>query len=201
MADSAYQYRPLPPGKNRILSLLPAAKFIERIEIKLLSVDLDEVNGVFEALSYTWGVPDPDPSHQVFCDGQSITVTPNRYEALQVLRDYGSEGLSITFWIGQIIINQSDYEEKNSEATNMRDTYAAASNVMVWSPKKVWEDEGLVDACIEFSKFCNSLRQANEEILPHVSKETWQAMVNIYGSTPYFRRVWIIQEILCSKES
>jgi hypothetical protein len=81
----------------------------------------------FKALSYTWGT-DP-PSGRVTMQNTYLPITPSLETALQHVRH---ETESVTIWVDQISINQSDDDEKNEQVANMYQIYQAAIDVIIW---------------------------------------------------------------------
>lgn len=53
-------------GQVRLLFLLPDSTYPERVEIKIQTVNLEAIIDKFEALSYTWGIPDPAEMFRIF---------------------------------------------------------------------------------------------------------------------------------------
>src|SRR5215469_18429218 len=67
----------------RLLHVAPASFSRIPIECSLQIVSLDEAME-YEALSYTWG--DPGPTHPIICDGKTILIRSNLFQALRRLR-------------------------------------------------------------------------------------------------------------------
>jgi hypothetical protein len=96
----------------RILILYPGAEN-EDIVVNIRSVSLSEGDNAIQALkalSHTGG--DPNPAKIIFCQEQTISVTPNLYDALLAIRRPDEYRI---LWIDQICVNQLDNEEKNSQ--------------------------------------------------------------------------------------
>ena len=112
----------------------------------------------FEALSYVWGAGEaPAP---IICDGLSVSVTSNLYNALQRLRptsqgpqeqvaakrrhggssppnpalkDVGNSGISDgLIWIDALCINQNDPIERGQQVGMMGDIFKQAKRVVIW---------------------------------------------------------------------
>jgi hypothetical protein len=77
-----YPYRPLDSSSHeiRILQWVPSQdENNNKVECKLVHVSLDE-DPDYDALSYTWG--DPQPSRMIVVDGVEVSVGPSLYGAL-----------------------------------------------------------------------------------------------------------------------
>lgn len=204
MASSSqtYPYAKLPEGHIRLLRLAPGPKGSE-IEIQLTSIPLEEATDGYLALSYTWG--DTQETKNISCMGGSfITVTQNLYDALHAWRHDTEVAY---FWADQITINQQDKEERRQQVKLMGKIYSGAQFVVVWLSNQVWETPNLVDNLTPFYQLC----ETQPEYIAHcsgnfcdrlatLSSDTWTAISTIL-SCPYFRRVWIIQEIIKAKHA
>ena len=108
----------------------------------------------YKALSYTWGSPFPpdqvtDPNGQRFpsdedfhvidywraesctirCNGSSVPVAQNLFEALSQLSALGEQGF---MWIDRLSIDQSNFFERASQVALMGKIYRQAAVVIVW---------------------------------------------------------------------
>lgn len=94
----------------------------------------------FKALSYTWGPPyrdgaqtdvesAPEFDAKITCNGTTVAVTRNVYNALIAIREKGLIGY---WWIDAICINQGDLDERSTQVLMMGDIYASASLVVAW---------------------------------------------------------------------
>ncbi|KAK3496042.1 heterokaryon incompatibility protein-domain-containing protein [Neurospora crassa] len=92
---------------------------------------------LFQALSYVWGIPDPNkPLPTILLDGISMTVTPNLHSALCFLLSQQQQpvdnGFKTSFWIDALCINQADNDEKAFQVPLMSKIYTSAMRVFVW---------------------------------------------------------------------
>jgi hypothetical protein len=113
----------------RLLRLLPAGAFNEKLKCKLFNTTLDAENRAdFEALSYTWGIP--NDTSDIILNGKPHPVTKNLELALRHLRYPDRERI---LWVDALCINQSDLLEKNQQVPQMKEIYCRGSQrVVVW---------------------------------------------------------------------
>lgn len=209
VSQNTYVHSELSPDYIRLIRLKPG-KSHEPIKIGLVEAAVDTVEDLrYIALSYVWGKS--QDSRPVFCNGESIFVTPNLYDALLELRECRSLPL---LWIDQITINQRDLAEKTEQVRRMGKIYAKAEKVWIWLSKAIWRDSSYVHHLNTFYQWTQMAsfarfglmtgndsflleqvaameRQANEKF---PTRETWETMLAIF-SCGYFRRVWMVQEI------
>jgi hypothetical protein len=138
-------------------------------------------------------------------------VTSNLYDALVGLR---RPDIPMPMWIDQIIINQQDMGEKSSQVMLMGQIYSRAARVLVWLSKELFDSEVLLNHFGQLSTFCNSLALvamlrgsstldnwlASENLsVPSLSEDVWNSVFTVFQNN-YFRRVWMIQEVVRAKE-
>ncbi|KAE8447302.1 hypothetical protein EG329_010860 [Mollisiaceae sp. DMI_Dod_QoI] len=172
-------YKPLDTDRNeiRLLTLLPDGKNnIVRCSLKHASL-LNPPE--FCALSYCWG--DPKITTEVVINGVPVPVTTNLESALRHLR---AKGLG-SFWIDAICINQEDKAEKNQQLLWMGSIYRRAKEVHAWI------GEGADDFNQSFPS-----NVANDDQM--ISDKDSDAALVEFLSRPYWRRVWIVQELAFS---
>ena len=122
-------------------------------------------------------------------DGKLLPIRRSLHEFLVELRLLDRPR---TVWADAICINQGDVVERNAQVALMRDIYSTAQTVLVWlGPHDVgsphpFDSFKLVAAKPAFVQTGGSL-DWNENI--------FQAFDNLI-SRPYWRRTWIIQEIV-----
>ena len=90
--------------------------------------DLEECS--YYALSYAWG--DPQPVHNIRCNGHKMTIARNLYSLLNRLRLKNEE---MMLWVDAICINQSDdiaaLQERGQQVAMMHVVYASAIAVVI----------------------------------------------------------------------
>ena len=192
-------YLPLALQEIRLLDLQPGT--VESpCECHLRTVQLSD-KPRYHALSYTWGTGQKD--NVVRCNGHSIMVTVNLSHALQRLR---KPDRIYSLWIDQICINQDDLSERMQQVALMGQIYSMAETVDVWLGEA---NEGenvdlamkfiprLLEAYEDPSELSDQSKEPNViqklSILVIRSPE-WNAVENLFAR-PYFRRMWIVQEV------
>jgi hypothetical protein len=110
-----FEYGPqLPEGYIRVLMLLPPTEEDTPRDLNwvLICDKLSNMSGMFSAVSYTWGTP--AKTHRIRCNGKSLAVTENVYDALKNLvrlsfsRNSFANGIP-TLWIDAVCINQGNF--------------------------------------------------------------------------------------------
>ncbi|KAF4447492.1 hypothetical protein F53441_8976 [Fusarium austroafricanum] len=123
----------LPPGKIRLLTLLPGN---HTVTTQLHVTNLED-NPTYKCLSYTWGDPGGDgtnetwskPSEIILVEGFEMPIRRNLHNALTALRHSGTLG---PIWIDALCINQENIEERNTQTAQMEKIYENAEEVIVW---------------------------------------------------------------------
>ncbi|KAL8923091.1 MAG: hypothetical protein Q9208_004775 [Pyrenodesmia sp. 3 TL-2023] len=208
-----YDYSPLSEeaGEIRLLTLLPD-QCDSPVRIALQIIQLTEETE-FEALSYTWGSPsDPQEVIVEAKEPTTLPVTRNLFEALQHLR---LRDRPRVFWIDAICVDQQNLEERSTQVLRMPDIYTQANRVVVWlGPEsdnsilamKAIDDIGSkvkVDWANESFEITSdngsdpTSRALVDDLRPR--SEIWLAFRALL-SRPYFRRLWIVQEIYLAGE-
>jgi hypothetical protein len=113
---------------------------------------------------------------------ETVKVGRNLLQAIQDVRNASSVRSSAGFllWADALCINQGDNEERSQQVRNMRQIYSRAAEVFCWVGAT--SDPSALDRVVQN----RVLSQHNREI------------VCDFFSQPYWRRVWIIQEIAVS---
>lgn len=195
--------------KIRVLILEPAKDEAEPIYLSFQEGRYKDLEGGYEAISYTWGEPNLAYSLH-FDDGTHILVTANLNLVLRRLRYPDKERL---LWADAVCINQSDDEEKAMQIPFMVQIFRGASRVLAWLGAGVQEQRGLhalqrwsrYQGKTEMRKQPQSLSEQvgiNTEIPKPTSAQrlsvrqrTLQSVVELL-QLPWFSRLWIIQEVV-----
>ena len=156
----------------------------------------------YEALSYTWGIP--DKTEKIACHGGDIDITYDLKSALLRLRDPVQ---TRTLWIDQICINQQDTLERNQQVRLMGEVYPQASGVLVWIGE---EDEDTRVGLAALPDLLKALPvDRGNRVISHsdiinkfgllvYNSGSWNALGGLFAR-PWFRRVWVIQEAALAK--
>src|SRR5690242_6972957 len=203
-----FKYRPLQtPASIRLLQLKPGRED-EPISCWLFEVRLDDWPS-YQALSYTWG--DPDDKSTIVCNEGTVSIPRNLAEGLRVLRR--PDRLRI-LWADAVCINQKDPKERGSQVQLMSRIFSEASRVLAWlghgQPSMIRMTFGYICAALnrkDKSTFANYKWQGREvnvfggedEISRTPPYEPTQTALEHLFESPYFRRGWIIQEIVLPK--
>lgn len=175
--------------------------------------------GDYVALSYVWG--DANDTAEIYLDGIQVTVRANLQAALSELRKYPRIQQGFRLWIDALCINQDDVEERARQVAIMKDIYASAWHVAVWLGAEANDSDLAITALQYFS-----LRVNDADPLQHIYRRvdriniTWGPLIRYrqsYGkiiikkaairaiyhflTRPYWRRLWILQEVALGHRS
>lgn len=103
----------------------------ERLVCRLESAS---TNDAYHALSYVWGNAEPSSLVRISCNGETVPVTANLFDALsQMWRQFPDRRI----WADALCINQADHNERIAQVAMMGDIYRRCQSVMVWWGKYV----------------------------------------------------------------
>ena len=225
-----YQYLPLAQNHGiRLLKLAEDSgsigNVVDRIDGDLVHVSLDDLAHdsppfKYLAISYCWGGT-PHLDRLWLSDKEYLPITKS---AAYILRCIAPE---THLWIDSVCINQKDTEEKSIQFSYMWGIYKLADCVLAWPGGP--EDGGdlAMEMLFDFKYALITKHMTGRELvvlprreisfrpgLPTVSwrasytsipqdftldRERWAAMSR-FLDRPWFRRVWVIQEIVAAKE-
>ncbi|KAH6674676.1 heterokaryon incompatibility protein-domain-containing protein [Halenospora varia] len=201
-------YRPLDTRRNEI-RLLTLLHDEDRIKTNDIKCTLDHASLLspprYFALSYCWG--DPTETSDIILNGLPIKVTTNLKAALLRLKKSECKVL----WIDAVCINQEDAEEKSHQILQMGAIYRKAATTIAWIGEES-STSGLAFDLIE------NFWQRKRELLPKsIFNKKDSTTLNtllvarlsdegkavsaflILLRQPYWRRIWIIQELALSQ--
>ncbi|KAI0113623.1 HET-domain-containing protein [Nemania sp. FL0031] len=207
---AGFKYQPLNATNRqiRLLSLLPNSG---RVRCRLRHVSLEKLEDEYETLSYCWGLQ--TTRHvKISVDGLDFLIAANLHAALLRLRhlDYNRPK---TLWIDAICINQSDLVEKSNQIILMGDIYSRSRRVIIW----IGEHDALTEYAFKGLTFMASRFKTGEKFnyydWKYVQRSTNSdgivprnpvsldalvsgAAFSALFSRPWFRRVWVIQEVV-----
>jgi hypothetical protein len=193
----------------RLLRLLKGEDSLIECELFQAWHDGDDTDYIpYEALSYTWGGMEMAASVRIAT--QTHGVTENLYLALQHLR-YRDEDRIL--WVDAICIDQSNSKERGHQVNQMRTIYTRADRVLIWLGPASDDAYVLLDSLKRLEQRSKRNWSLEDKRWP----ETWQSLQpgvqDEYGKLlldrqlrqraglasllqrPWFRRVWILQEI------
>ncbi|KAI2463742.1 heterokaryon incompatibility protein-domain-containing protein [Annulohypoxylon bovei var. microspora] len=114
-------------------------------------------------------------------------------------------------WVDAICINQQDVDERSRQIPRMRDIFGLASSTVAWlghatSPRQEMHIDVIVNAADELMSLLQLVDEGIEiEKYPVVSDhgrgfmETAYQLFEAILCRPWFRRIWIVQEVVLSK--
>lgn len=202
--QAAKIYSPIKDWQTRLIMLQPGASGTE-LQMDLVVVDLILYNGVvdhtqqtritYEAISYCWSPPVFD--HLVSVDGSPYTITENLYQALQHLR---SQTAPRHIWVDALCINQHDLDERATQVSNMREIFMKAETVLVWLGTCSAE----MSAALEFVKdeFAEDVFHIRGYVIDELCarhRVLIAKSLNELFRKPWFRRLWIRQEVWAAR--
>lgn len=162
----------------------------------------------YVALSYVWG--DATEKLPIFLNGHVFQVGLNLYSALEHFQKrVGTHDFFFGIWIDAICINQTDDVEKSSQVQMMGDIYSSSQFTISWLGPEADGSALAIKALDYIGEQCLShpdgpaLAERHElftRILPSdqpplAHRFPVDAVVSLL-SRPYWRRIWIVQEVI-----
>ncbi|KAF2467452.1 HET-domain-containing protein [Lindgomyces ingoldianus] len=211
----SFKYEPigLKGPAFRLLRLFKSAE--PTIECELFQAWLHGDSTIpYEALSYTWG--DKAIYEHIRINGRSLGITKNLYRALYNLRSQHTDRI---LWVDAICIDQANTSERGHQVQQMGKIYSQADGVIFWLGLPTRETNILMDSLNELQK--------EVAIYPYKdwnpSDEHWATQwssiqlglsrqhsglmaqqrrgMELLLGRPWFKRVWILQEVANSKRA
>ncbi|TVY68380.1 Heterokaryon incompatibility protein 6, OR allele [Fusarium oxysporum f. sp. cubense] len=153
----------------------------------------------YEALSYVWG--SSVRNQHMKCNDHEFMITNSLDLALRRLRSISD---SRFLWIYQICIDQTSLEERSEQVSIMGDIYSGAAVVNTWLGPADAGEAATTTTIISTLAEAKSLENRGDHFpeneylqelgLPTRDSSAWGAL-NSMLNTPYFSRVWIMQEL------
>ncbi|CAN9295349.1 unnamed protein product [Alternaria alternata] len=190
----------------RVLHLL-SGKW-STIECTMYQANLDGADTIpYEALSYTWG--GTDKNFTVTVNGEYLDVTKNLYLALQHLR---SDSIDRVLWIDAICIDQSNEIERGHQVQQMCKIYSQAEEVVVWLGQATRETDDLMGSLQRLEELSSPYAYGHSHWNLPQWTESWLSVpknsdlklrkgLNQLLSRPWFKRVWILQEVANARKA
>ncbi|KAF6814485.1 ankyrin and het domain-containing protein [Colletotrichum sojae] len=197
---SAYQYEPLSaPDSIRLLLLEPFASYRDDIlrgyllnTTTLWECDYDLIDN-YTALSYVWG--SGEKPCQILLDGQAFAITRSLHNALRDLRD-GTRVRRV--WADAVCINQLDIPERNGQVALMRRIYSGANNTVIYLGDLTVHVSGVFAAASP--RQLHNSAPAAPAAAEDASGGVTAVAVRDLLSRPWFKRVWVFQELVLSRD-
>ncbi|PHH90341.1 hypothetical protein CDD83_3939 [Cordyceps sp. RAO-2017] len=164
----------------------------------------------FEALSYTWG--HPEPVDHVTVNGGRLSIANNLSIALPYLR---REDRDRILWIDAICIDQDDKKERGHQVQQMGKIFSQADTVVCWlgpatndtnlvmSNLRLLQQESVRRGHRHLNDSWSSIQRAwadrhddhNYDKLQSQSPVRQCAGMRLLLESNWFKRVWILQEV------
>ncbi|KAH8894311.1 hypothetical protein GQ53DRAFT_839926 [Thozetella sp. PMI_491] len=223
-AETRYKYEKLPSKGShvRLLTLMPGND--SQLEATLASYDLESPQTPsYAALSYCWQNPKfdelvidgkqiaPDDEirskyvvcHPLLCNGNNTHISTSLRDALRKLRHKTKPR---TFWVDALCINQEDIAERATQVLLMQRIYHQASEICMWLGREDKFAAAAFDLLAQL-RVAAGRPAVGQDLyhsgamqrldLPVFPSAPWEALVRLL-ERPYFRRIWIVQEMIAS---
>lgn len=210
-------YRALdsPQDTTRLLCLHPG-QFADTICVTVTHEPYQKDTSIpYECLSYTWGnTADQEYIHVWQDAAQEPALLRCRFNLVTALRHLRHPHEHRMMWADAICINQDNIPEKSLSVGHMGEIYKRAAQVVAWIGQ---EDQGttMAMALIErlssgitlpwHHRTCETVAGSEASIVEHrisestIKSEDWISL-NELILRPYFKRLWVRQEVqLASK--
>jgi Heterokaryon incompatibility protein (HET) len=208
--DTIYENETLRHRHIRLLTIRPrdsgdADDSMLRCTLQTVRLD-DEQPPCYTALSYTWG--DNSNKVRIEVNGKDFEATRNLHSALQHFRN--TQDPIPTLWVDAICINQNHDNEKEAQVQFMQSIFSGAKETWAWLNHEADESNKAI-ALINYlaTLYLASCNGGNTD--PEKADKTRWGSLKSRGiedeldaldhllTRPYWYRVWIVQEIVLSK--
>ncbi|KAG7285789.1 hypothetical protein NEMBOFW57_008083 [Staphylotrichum longicolle] len=177
----------------------------DRIRCNLENVEIKNAPE-YIALSYAWG--DPTDTVEIELGGRPFRVTTSLVRALRRIRRWKSLW---RFWADAICIDQSSVSEKNHQIPLMSKIYSQARGVVMWLGEEGDDSQLAMDLIRRWGKGVSTAMETDRDAcyhnalracLPLIDNPFDEKSLEALGcllKRDYWRRVWIIQEVVLAK--
>ncbi|KAI7223039.1 hypothetical protein KC333_g713 [Hortaea werneckii] len=202
-----YNYITLEPDEIRLLSIdsIDGETYWEKRENDPIRCSLLNCprNGssAYQALSYTWG--GQERVHPVYVgDDTALLVTKNCLDALRLLRQRNI----LVVWIDAVCIDQSNPAEKAVQVAKIGDVFRNATRTLIYTGSDAADAADIADVGPSH----------NRSLVPSAMRKWWKEY-EVKGKAilrsdtpstfddskmaqrPWFRRTWVVQEVMLSR--
>ncbi|KAH7394379.1 heterokaryon incompatibility protein-domain-containing protein [Pyrenochaeta sp. MPI-SDFR-AT-0127] len=205
-------HQPLQDGDFRLLDFIQGSDEAGPIQLQIRNCRLedderrhtpDDTVRPYSALSYVWG--NGGKNTPIIMNGCSFSVTEDLHFALLYLRNLYATNtvLPRSLWIDAICIDQHNNNEKSIQVALMRSIYRSADHVVVWLGMATPGITEEVFSMLENSIVLNPARHdaIDDVLLKRVTENEWFIFGADIMRRPWWRRMWVIQEIALAKHA
>jgi ankyrin repeat protein len=186
-----FKYKPISPQREiRLLAVDPSDSVIsEKSKYRLQIEKVDKLPDTeYIALSYFWGEARTDEDiHHIIVEGKQFWVRTCLWNFFQTAREFA---LKSPIYIDAICLDQQNLEERGPQVQIMEKVYSFADQTHVWLD------------CPPEQQFEN-LQMLVRDLTSGTTHNSWDTRsfigLSYLCSTSYWRRLWVVQEILLSK--
>lgn len=158
----------------------------------------------YEALSYAWGDLEDKDKPLIYISEHAtsyLPVTRNCFNALKALRQ-GEKSRHL--WIDAVCIDQADLEERSHQVRNMARIYASASCTIIYLGEHNESSRVLFQWMSEELGRRGELGHNDDfrilDFIKPPSAEVFHGVRELV-QRPWFRRVWVLQEVYLSRKA
>lgn len=200
MAAFSFNYKKLSSSDAfRLLLLHPSRDSKAQVKCTLQHKTLSTYNysltEPYTALSYVWGETSNLRNIQV--DASQVWVTKNLETALRCIRD---KEYALLVWADAICINQTDIPEKGAQVRQMGLIYEHAAHTIIFLDESSRHLYSIVDEIKSLSGSNSVLRIDAVQRRPQSLSQDAISSLNFILSRPWFKRVWVLQELVLSRD-
>lgn len=179
-----------------------------RCGLKHIMVENDQ----YVCLSYMWG--SPEPTSTIYINDKPFQVRQNLYEFLVKARKFRKQEW---LWIDAICIDQDNNNERGDQVRLMAQIYSRAKYVLVY-PGRVSRAVNVVYHIVQGTRWLRTSRSAIASrflrtlriilcftpllfmaMLDEMLRPLYEKGLENFHNMEYWKRVWIIQELMLSK--
>ncbi|KAI0387756.1 heterokaryon incompatibility protein-domain-containing protein [Hypomontagnella monticulosa] len=195
MDTTEFQYAPLDRSTRtiRLLRFLPGPSFVD---CKLKTYTIDECPR-YIALSYVWGTD--EPTHKIWLNNRVFFIRTNLWHALSKLANLPRLGLGTKreyFWIDALCINQNDPLERGHQVDLMGLIFSKACITIAWLGPA---EDGSDFAMETLATHLYLVAEEDKALSGQKLRREMDRAIHSLLSRDYFSRMWIVQEILLSR--
>ncbi|EPE24620.1 hypothetical protein GLAREA_08473 [Glarea lozoyensis ATCC 20868] len=184
-----YSYVQLPDSSSiRVLKLWPGTGS-DHIKCSLQPAMIEDVVDEYDALSYVWG--SESPSRTVEVDGCPLAIRDNLFNFLARLRD---PDVMLSLWADAICINQNSTEERNDQVQQMGKIYKSSRVTRLW----LGHGDSDVHSFLQWTEG-GPINESYEENHRYITSAEVNGVKKVIDND-YWTRLWIVQEVILSRE-